>query len=76
MNSRNQGEKTDKDLIKVLEATDEYKTWFKSLFAIIGYISNEEFDDLNLMLKLIEDHLNASIELQNGLKNAKIGVFK
>lgn len=58
----------DKDLIKELETTEEYKTWLKSLFAIIGYTSDEKLDDLNLILDLIADHLDASVELQKGLE--------
>lgn len=72
MNKENQEKRVDKKLIREFKTTKEYKTWFNSLFAIIGYISNEELDDLNLMLKLIADHLNASVELQNGLENTKI----
>ena len=55
----------------MLETTKEYKAWLESLFAIIRYISDEKLDDLNLVLELIADHLNASVELQNGLEKAK-----
>ena len=72
MSNENQGKMINEDLIKELETTEEYKTWLKSLFDIIGYISNEKLDDLNLMLKLIADHLSTSIKLQNGLENQKI----
>jgi hypothetical protein len=55
----------------VLETTKEYKAWLESLFAIIRYISDEKLDDLNLVLELIADHLNASVELQNGLEKTR-----
>ncbi|MEN6329125.1 MAG: hypothetical protein ABFC91_02405 [Methanobacteriaceae archaeon] len=60
----------DKDLLKDLKTTEEYKAWQESLFAILGY-SDEEPDDENLVLKLWADHLNASFELQKGLENAR-----
>ncbi len=70
MSNENQGKSIeyDKDFIKVLETTDEYKAWQESLFAIIGYTSNEEIDDENLAMELLADHLYASFELQNGLE--------
>jgi hypothetical protein len=68
MSNENQENRIDKDLIKALETTDEYKAWYESLFAIIGYTSNEESDDEELAMELIADHLNASFELQNGLE--------
>jgi len=68
MSNENQENGIDKDLIKALENTDEYKAWYESLFAIIGYTSNEENDDEELALELIADHLNASFKLQNGLQ--------
>ena len=68
MSNENQGKEIDKDLIKALETTEEYKAWYNSLFAIIGYTSNEEIDDEELAMELIADHLNASFELQNGLE--------
>lgn len=71
MSNENQEKSIDNDLIKELEATGEYKAWYESLFAIIGYISNEELNDENLARELIEDHLNASFELQNGLEKAE-----
>lgn len=66
MSNENQG--IDNDIIKALETTEEYKAWYESLFAIIGYTSNEELNDENLAMELIADHLNASFELQNGLE--------
>jgi len=73
MSNENQGkwiESVDKDLIKVFETTEEYKAWQESLFAIIGYSSNEEIDE-KLVTELLADHLNASFELQKGLGNAR-----
>ena len=73
MSNKNQGkwiESVDKDLIKVFETTEEYKAWQESLFAIIGYSSNEEIDE-KLVTELLADHLNASFELQKGLGNAR-----
>lgn len=74
MSNENQGkwiERIDKDLIKELETTQEYKAWQESLFAIIGYTTDEELDDENLVRELLADHLNASFELQKGLENAR-----
>jgi hypothetical protein len=74
MSDENQGkwiECVDKDLIKMLETTEEYKAWQESLFAIIGYSSNEEIDE-KLVTELMADHLNASFELQKGLGNARL----
>lgn len=68
MSNENQGKGMDKDLIKALETTEEYKAWYNSLFAIIGYTANDEVDDEDLAMELIADHLNASFELQNGLE--------
>ena len=73
MSNENQGkwiESVDKDLIKVLETTKEYKAWQESLFAIIGYSSDEEIDE-KLVMELLADHLNASFELQKGLEKAR-----
>jgi hypothetical protein len=63
-------ERVDKDLVKVLETTKEYKAWQESLIAIIGYSSDEEIDE-KLVMELLADHLNASFELQKGLENAR-----
>ena len=68
MSNENQGKEIDKDLIEALETTEEYKAWYNSLFAIIGYTSDEEIDDEELAMELIADHLNASFQLQNGLE--------
>ena len=80
MSNENQGKGMDKDLIKALETTEEYKAWYNSLFAIIGYTSNEELNDENLARELIADHLSASFELQQGLEkgleNVKYGKTK
>lgn len=70
-NERKWIETVDKDLIKVLETTKEYKKWQESLFAIIGYASCEENDDENLIRELLADHLNSSFELEKGLENAR-----
>jgi len=79
MSNENQGKGINKDLIKELEATEEYKAWQDSLFAIIGYTSNNE-DDEDLAAELMVDHLGASFELQKGLEkagyNAKIRATK
>jgi hypothetical protein len=64
-------ENFDKELIKMLQTTKEYKTWQESLFAIIGYVSDEELDDENMVRELMADHLNASFQLNNGLEKAK-----
>lgn len=69
-NERKWIDRVDKDLIKVLETTKEYKSWQESLFAIIGYSSSEEIDE-KLVAELLADHLNASFELQTGLDNAR-----
>jgi len=61
----------DKELIKQLETTDEYNAWQETLFAIIGYASQEDLDDEDLINELLADHLFASFELQNGLDKAK-----
>jgi hypothetical protein len=66
----------DKNLIKMLETTKEYKAWQESLFAIIGYASREEIDDENLVSELLADHLNASFELQKGLEHARYKTSK
>ncbi|HEX3014523.1 MAG TPA: hypothetical protein VHO92_09685 [Methanobacterium sp.] len=71
MSNENQEKGIDKDLIRELEATEEYRAWYESLFAIIGYASNEEINDENLARELIADHVNASFELQNGLEKAR-----
>lgn len=75
----NENEKTimpDKDLINMLETTEEYKAWQESLFAIIGYIANEENDDEELIMELIADHLNTSFALQKGLESARLKISK
>lgn len=61
----------DKDLLKELENTDEYKTWLESLFAIIEFASHENIDDDDLIMKLKTEHLNTSFQLQKGLEKAK-----
>jgi len=71
MSNKSEEKGMDKDLIKELEATEEYNAWQESLFAIIGYISNNE-DDENLAAELMVDHLNTSFELQKGLEKARL----
>jgi hypothetical protein len=67
----------DKNLLKALKTTEEYKAWQDSLLAIVGYTSHEEEEeDEEVALKLIEDHLNASFELQKGLENARFKITK
>ena len=70
-NERKDIESVDSDLIKMLETTEEYKAWLDSLFAIIGYTSQEKQDDEDLIMELMADHLSASFQLQKGLENAK-----
>ncbi len=53
------------------EATKEYNDWQESLLAIIGYTTDEELNNEELARELMADHLNASLELQKGLKRAK-----
>lgn len=79
MSNENQGKcisHVDKDLVKVLETTEEYKAWIESLFAIIGYTSRDDLDDEDLIKELMADHLNASFELQKGLENARYKTSK
>jgi hypothetical protein len=79
MNSEDQRkwiEYVDKNLLKVLKTTEEYKAWQDSLMAIVGYTSNEEQEDEELAVKLIEDHLSTSFELQTGLENARLKISK
>ncbi len=78
MSNENQGkwiERVDKDLIRILETTEEYKAWQESLFAIIGYASVEE-DDEDLAMELMADHLSTSFELQKGLERARYKTSK
>lgn len=75
-NERKWIEHVDKDLIKMFETTEEYKAWQESLFAIIGYIADEENDDEELVLELIADHLNTSFALQKGLESARLKTSK
>jgi hypothetical protein len=65
-----------KDLIKALETTKEYKSWQESLFAIIGYASSEDPENKDFVRELMSDHLIASIELQDGLEIAKYKASK
>lgn len=60
----------EKKLMKKLEITKEYKAWQESLFAIIGFISNEENDE-DLMMELMADHLSTSVQLHVGVEKAK-----
>jgi preprotein translocase subunit SecA len=79
MNSEDQRkwiEYVDKNLLKVLKTTEEYKAWQDSLMAIVGYTSNEEQEDEELAVKLVEDHLSSSFELQKGLENARFKISK
>ena len=66
----------DKNLLKVLKTTGEYEAWQDSLLAIVGYATNEEQEDEELAVMLIEDHLSASFELQQGLENARFKISK
>jgi len=64
----------NKDIIKEFKTTEEYEAWLQSLLAIIGFISDENNEDSELAEELIIDHLNASLELQNGVSKAKYEV--
>nr|WP_319372623.1 hypothetical protein [uncultured Methanobacterium sp.] len=73
MDDKNQGkwiDNADKDLIKMFKTTEEYNAWQESLFALVEYSSNEKIDE-KVVGELAADHLNASIELQKGLGNAR-----
>ena len=61
----------DEDIIEKFAATDEYKEWLDSLFAVIGYATNEEIDDEDLITDFMADHINASLELSKGLKRIR-----
>ena len=61
----------NKDIIKEFKTTEEYKAWQESLLAIIGFTSDEKNEDEELADELIVDHLNASLDLQNGLAKAR-----
>jgi hypothetical protein len=61
----------DENLIKEFKSTEEYKKWQESLFAIIGYTSDNENDDIKAAKALIAEHLDASLQLQNGIEKIK-----
>ena len=61
----------DNKLIKEFESTDEFKEWKETLFAIIGYTTNSQEEDEELASSLIADHLDASLQLQNGIDKIK-----
>ncbi len=61
----------DENTIKEFKSTEEYKNWQESLFAIIGYTSNDDNDDLSTAKALITEHLDASLQLQNGIDKIK-----
>ena len=64
----------NEDIIKEFKTTEEYEAWQESLLAIIGFTSDEDNEDEELAEELIVDHLNASLELQNGIAKAKYEV--
>ncbi len=61
----------DEDIIEEFAATEEYKKWLDSLFAVIGYATNEEIDDEELITEFMADHIIASLELSKGLKKIR-----
>jgi hypothetical protein len=63
--------KIDENIIKDFKDTEEYKNWQESLFAIIGYTSSDENDDMKTAKALIAEHLDASIQLQNAIDKVK-----
>lgn len=65
-----------KELIKALETTKEYKAWQESLFAIIGYANSEDPENKEYVKELMSDHLISSIELQDGFEIAKFKASK
>lgn len=65
-----------KDLIKALETTTEYKAWQESLFAIIGYVNSKDPENKDLVRELMTDHLISSFELLDGLEIAKFKTSK
>jgi hypothetical protein len=68
-------ERVDKELLKVFKTTEEYNVWQDSLLAIVGYASEESYDE-ELIEELLADHLNASLELQDGLGRARFQTRK
>jgi hypothetical protein len=68
-------ERVDKELLKVFKTTEEYNAWQESLLAIVGYASEESYDE-ELIEQLLADHLNASLELQDGLGRARFQTRK
>ena len=61
----------DENLIKEFKSTEEYKNWQESLFAIIGYTSDNENDDIKTAKALITEHLDASLQLQKAIEKVK-----
>lgn len=61
----------DDNLIKEFKSTEEYKKWQESLFAIIGYTSDNENNDISQAKALIAEHLDASLQLQNAIDKVK-----
>ncbi len=68
-------DRVDKELLKVFKTTEEYNAWQESLLAIVGYASEESYDG-NVIGELLADHLNASLELQEGLGKARFQTKK
>jgi len=61
----------DENIIREFKSTEEYKNWQESLFAIIGYTSNDDNNDIATAKALIAEHLNASLQLQMGIDKIK-----
>lgn len=61
----------DNNMIKEFKSTDEFKEWKETLFAIIGYANKAQKEDEELASALIADHLDASLQLQNGIDKVK-----
>lgn len=61
----------DENLLNEFKNSEEYKTWQESLFAIIGYTSDDKNKDITTAEALIAEHLDASLQLQNGIEKIK-----
>lgn len=62
----------NENIRKEFEATEEYKEWYNSFLAIVGYITDEDVNDEDLARELMEDHLNTSLKLSKGLERVQL----
>jgi len=62
----------NENIRKEFEATKEYKEWYNSFLAIVGYITDEDVNDEDLARELMEDHLNTSLKLSKGLERVQL----